>query len=138
MIQSPPPTTSTTKTRKDPPPITHSGPIRSLLPLALTSLASQTNFSNYLISGSGDLISVYDVTAFADYDSSSPGEAELVATVDAHSHDVTALEVWIKDGEAGKEAWIVSGSLDGTVRRWKFAGKYYLGFQLPSVRTIAV
>ncbi|CAE6385046.1 unnamed protein product [Rhizoctonia solani] len=65
--------------------------------------------------------------------------------VDVHSHDVTGLALWVRQPAAesametaseGKEltrvqsaeAWVVSGSLDGTLRRWRLSdlldGKY--------------
>ncbi|KAF8754366.1 WD domain, G-beta repeat [Rhizoctonia solani] len=65
--------------------------------------------------------------------------------VDVHSHDVSALALWVRQpvtesaietANEGKElprvksveAWVVSGSLDGTLRRWRLSdlldGKY--------------
>ncbi|KAI0361945.1 WD40 repeat-like protein [Trametes cingulata] len=108
-------TTTTTPSTKPPPPITHPTAVKALLPLSLTPLAEP-----YLLTGAGDVIRVFDVSA--------PEEPELLAEVDAHWHDVTALRLWMRreivEGEKGKvrvEPWIVSASLDGTIRRWRLS-----------------
>ncbi|KAI0646914.1 WD40 repeat-like protein [Trametes meyenii] len=101
---------------KLPRPIQHPAAVKALLPLALTPLAEP-----YLLTGAGDVIRVFDV--------SSPDAPELLAEVDAHWHDVTALRLWMRrsavDGESlGKvrvEPWVVSASLDGTIRRWRLS-----------------
>jgi WD40 repeat protein len=98
-------------------PINHPLPVRCLLPLSLTPLGEP-----YLLTGAGDVIRVYDV--------SSLDEPELLGEVDAHWHDVTALRLWMKkwvgeDGKVRVEPWIVSGSLDGTLRKWRLTGKLY-------------
>ncbi|KAI1796015.1 WD40 repeat-like protein [Ganoderma leucocontextum] len=97
------------------PPIQHPTAVKTILPLSLTALGEP-----YLLTGSGEVIRVYDV--------SSLQEPELIAETDGHWHDVTALRLWIRkskiEGEPGKvrlEPWIVSASLDGTLRRWKLA-----------------
>ena len=105
---------------KPPSPIAHPTAVRSLLPLSLTPLGEP-----YLLTGSGDVIRAYDV--------SSPDSPELLGEVDAHWHDVTALRLWmrktkIEDGNVGEakvkfEPWIVSASIDGTVRKWPLKGK---------------
>lgn len=102
------------------PPIQHPTAVKTILPLSLTPLAEP-----YLLTGAGDAIRVYDV--------SSPEEPELIAETDAHWHDVTALRLWIRksevEGEPGKvrvEPWIVSASLDGTLRRWRLSGECLL------------
>lgn len=99
------------------PPIQHPTAVKTILPLSLTALGEP-----YLLTGSGDVIRVYDV--------SSLHEPELIAETDGHWHDVTALRLWIREskieGEPGKvrrEPWVVSASLDGTLRRWKLTGK---------------
>lgn len=113
MIQSPSP-----QHIKSPPTITHSAVVRCLLPLPLTPLSQP-----YLLTGAGDVITVWNVSSFGERDA----EVEKVTEVDAHSHDVTALCAWVRsfpeEPERKKEAWIVSSSLDGTIRRWKLAGK---------------
>lgn len=77
----------------------------------------------YLITGAGDVIRVYDV--------SSLQEPELINEVDAHSHDVTDLHLWVRktvgaDSKTRVEPWIVSSSLDGTIRKWRLAGKGFI------------
>ena len=108
---------STATATKLPPPIQHPAPVRALLPLGLTPLAEP-----YLLTGAGDVIRVFDV--------SSPEEPELLAEVDAHWHDVTALRLWMRksavEGAPGAvkvEPRIVSASLDGTIRRWRLSGE---------------
>lgn len=110
-----PPTTSATAPRPTPP-ITHPKAVRAILPISLTPLSEP-----YLLTGSGDVIRVYDL--------STPHEPELLNEVDAHWHDVTALRLWMRrsavEGQAGKvmvEPWVISTSLDGTIRRWKLLG----------------
>lgn len=66
------------------------------------------------------------------------GEAEILATIDAHSDVVTALDIWMKQPVLERrhpddedvilrtpngplEPWIVSAGLDGTVRKWRLA-----------------
>ena len=73
----------------------------------------------YVITGSGDIIRIYDV--------SSPEEPELLGEVDAHWHDVTALRLWVRrsvgdNGQTRVEPWIISASLDGTIRKWRLSG----------------
>lgn len=98
------------------PSLTHPTAVRAILPLQATPLAEP-----YLLTGSGDVIRAYDI--------SSPDEPELLGELDAHWHDVIALRLWMRkstvDGEPGKvkiEPWIVSASLDGTLRKWKLLG----------------
>ncbi|CAL1704299.1 unnamed protein product [Somion occarium] len=105
--------TQASSSSKPIPPITHPTAVKAILPISLTPLAEP-----YLLTGSGDVIRVYDV--------SSPREPELLNTVDAHWHDVTALRLWMRrtavEGQLGKvmvEPWVISTSLDGTIRKWK-------------------
>src|SRR6202040_2506614 len=58
MIQSPSP-----EHMKSPPTITHSTAVRCLLPLALTPLSQP-----YLLTGAGDVITVWDVSSFGERD----------------------------------------------------------------------
>lgn len=58
------------------------------------------------------------------YDISSLDEAELIREIEGHWHDVTHLRTWIqgyRDG-ARRDVWVVSGSLDCTLRKWKLSG----------------
>ncbi|KAI8998774.1 WD40 repeat-like protein [Trametes punicea] len=111
---APAPTSGATAT-KPPPPIQHPAAVRALLPLALTPLGEP-----YLLTGAGDVIRAFDV--------SSLEEPELLSEMDAHWHDVTALRLWMRrsavEGTPGAvkvEPWIVSASLDGTIRRWRLS-----------------
>ena len=104
------------KPTKPIPPITHPAAVKAILPLALTFLQEP-----YLLTGAGDVIRVYDV--------STPEELELIREVDAHWHDVTALRLWMRttpveggQGTLQVEPWIVSASLDGTIRKWRLSG----------------
>ncbi|KAI5987553.1 WD40-repeat-containing domain protein [Pisolithus albus] len=95
---------------KSTPPLIHPLPVRALLPLSLTPLAEP-----YVVTAYGDVIRLYDIsTAF---------EPEVVGEIDAHWHDVTAVRLWLRTSHdaAGRikiEPFIVSVSLDGTVRKW--------------------
>lgn len=101
------------------PPLIHPTAVRTILPLSLTPLAEP-----YVLTGAGDVIRAYDV--------SSPDEPELLGVTDAHWHDVVALRLWMRknavvnDGNATKssaiEPWIISTSLDGTIRKWRLTG----------------
>jgi WD40 repeat protein len=98
------------------PPLTHPLPVRAILPLALSDLEQP-----YIVTGYGDVIRLYDV--------STPSEPEVLGEIDAHWHDVTALRLWVQksrtdDGRTRIEPWIISTSLDGTIRRWRFSGKF--------------
>ncbi|KAF7322518.1 Argonaute-like protein [Mycena chlorophos] len=98
--------------------IAHPVAVRCILPLSQLS-------EPYVITGSGDVIRVYDV--------SSPESPELLNEVDAHWHDVTALQLWMRPWSGGEgppasmEPWVISTSLDGTIRKWKVAGKSFNG-----------
>ncbi|TFK42757.1 WD40-repeat-containing domain protein [Crucibulum laeve] len=105
------PETSTTVGTKPLPPIAHPIAVRTILPLSLTDLGEP-----YLLTGSGDVIRVYDV--------SSLEEPELISEIDAHWHDVTAIRFWARkftgeDKLTRVEPWIISASLDGTIRKWR-------------------
>ncbi|KAH9951290.1 WD40 repeat-like protein [Amylocystis lapponica] len=97
------------------PPLTHPVAVRAILPLALTPLGEP-----YLLTGAGDVIRTYDV--------SEPDAPELLGSVDAHWHDVTALRLWMRRtpvagvrGQVRVEPWVVSASLDGTLRKWRLS-----------------
>jgi hypothetical protein len=117
MIQTHPASTSTVvKT------INHASAVKTLLPLHLTNLDMA-----YLVTGAGEVLSTYDISTIDERD----GKAELLSVTDIHSHDITTLGWWVRDTEVSREGqpsvvrrepWIVSGSLDGTLRRWRLAG----------------
>ena len=97
--------------------ITHASAVKSILPLHLSHLDVP-----YLVTGAGEVLSTYDISTIDERD----GKAELLNITDVHSHDITALGWWVRDVDVSKairrEPWIVSGSLDGTLRRWRLAG----------------
>jgi len=116
MIQTHPASTSTTSKT-----INHASTVKVLLPLHLTDLDV-----TYLVTGAGEVLCTYDISTIDERD----GKAELLSITDVHSHDITALGLWMRDVEVSKEGrpsltrrepWIVSGSLDGTLRRWRLA-----------------
>jgi WD40 repeat protein len=95
--------------------ISHPAAVRCILPLALSDLGEP-----YLLTGSGDAIRAFDL--------SSPGEPEALGEIDAHWHDVTSLRLWVRrtageDGKTRVEPWVVSASLDGTIRKWQLSGE---------------
>ncbi|PFH49111.1 hypothetical protein AMATHDRAFT_76392 [Amanita thiersii Skay4041] len=98
---------------KRPSSISHPSAVRAILPLGLTSVAE-----HYLVTGAGDVIRTYDITNLE--------EPELLGEVDAHWHDVTSIRLWLrkvveKDGRSQVLPWIVTTSLDGTIRKWKLS-----------------
>ena len=121
MVQTHPASTSTpAKT------INHTSAVKALLPLHLTHLDM-----TYLFTAAGEVLSTYDISTVDERD----GKAELLSVTDVHSHDITSLGWWVRDVEGSKEGqpsvirrepWIVSGSLDGTLRRWRLAGMWIL------------
>jgi len=101
--------------QKPNPPITHTTAFRAVLPVYLHPKLDSDVFP-YLLAGSGDLIRVYDI--------SSLDEVELLKEVEGHSHDVTHLRTWLEESmdRTRKDVWIISGSLDCTLRKWKLSG----------------
>lgn len=124
------------------PPITHPAAFRAVLPLPLHPLLDASTFP-YLIAASGDNIRTYDISSlripsFLSEDektdgglsgSRDPGSAEFIREIEGHWHDVTGLGVWLKETNLkegrGKEVWIVSASVDLTIRRWRLAGEFF-------------
>ncbi|KDR81442.1 hypothetical protein GALMADRAFT_134881 [Galerina marginata CBS 339.88] len=103
---------STEKT-KAPKPLTHPVAVRAILPLSLTDIGEP-----YLITAAGDVLRTYDISEL--------DEPELLGEVDAHWHDIIAIRLWMRKsiGEDGKtriEPWIVTASLDKTIRKWKLS-----------------
>jgi hypothetical protein len=96
-------------------PITHTTAFRAVLPIYLHAELDSDAFP-YLLAGSGDRIRVYDI--------SSLDETEFIREVEGHWHDVTHLRTWIPKSVDGarRDVWVVSGSLDGTLRKWKLSG----------------
>ena len=117
VIQPVPPTSFTdNKTTLKTHTLPHPSTVKAILPVVLTNLGEP-----YLISASGDIIRTYafDVTA-------SDDPPELLSEIDPHWHDVTALGLWMRAVENDErkhiETWILSASLDGTLRRWRLEG----------------
>ncbi|KAJ9108121.1 hypothetical protein QFC19_002588 [Naganishia cerealis] len=78
-----------------------------------------------LLTGSVDEdIRVYDVSEILEQSGDThlavdgQVKAREIANVKGHFGEVSALRCWIKDGDKGKEPWVVSASLDATLRRW--------------------
>jgi WD40 repeat protein len=106
---------SNEKYAKDPKPITHPVAVRAILPLPFTDLGEP-----YLLTAAGDTLRTYDISEL--------DEPELLSQVDAHWHDITAIRLWKRkilreDGGARIEPWIVTTSLDKTIRKWKLTGQ---------------
>ncbi|QRV74753.1 Katanin p80 WD40 repeat-containing subunit B1 [Ceratobasidium sp. AG-Ba] len=109
--------------------IPHSVHVKSLMPVHLTPAAAPV----LLTGGSDGAIRVWDLQDADDASTIDGREASAGGVIDVHSHDVSALALWVRDPAAEKdketedeikpvkqvEAWIVSASLDGTLRRWK-------------------
>ena len=95
-------------------PLTHPVAVRAILPLSLTSLSEP-----YLITAAGDVLRMYDISTL--------DEPEYIGEVDAHWHDIIAIKLWMRkfvgsDGKARVEPWIITTSLDRTIRKWKLTG----------------
>ena len=108
------PEISNPTTDKLPKPFTYPVGARAVLSLSLTGLSEP-----YLVTGAGDVIRTYDI--------SNLEEPDLLGEVDAHWHDVTSIRLWLRKvtspGGFRIEPWVVTASLDGTLRRWKLSGK---------------
>lgn len=95
-------------------PLTHPVAVRAILPLNLT------NFSEpYLLTAAGEVLRIYDVSIL--------DEPEYIGEADAHWHDITAIRLWMRNfaGDDSKpriEPWIITTSLDRTIRKWKLTG----------------
>ncbi|KJA18598.1 hypothetical protein HYPSUDRAFT_190840 [Hypholoma sublateritium FD-334 SS-4] len=94
-----------------PKPLAHPVAVRALLPLALTDLGEP-----YLLTAAGDVLRTFDV--------SEPDAPQLLSQVDAHWHDITAIRLWTRrtvgdDGKTRVAPWIVTTSLDRTIRKWR-------------------
>ena len=87
-------------------PIQHPTGVKALLPLYIPSLDE-----TYLFTASGDIIRSWDTSDLDD-------KVEQRNEIDGHWHDVTLLKAWL----ASPDPYILSASLDGTIRRWKVKG----------------
>ncbi|KAG9103127.1 hypothetical protein FRC06_000153 [Ceratobasidium sp. 370] len=109
--------------------VLHPTHVRSLLPVHLTPAAAPVLLSG----GSDGAIRIWDLQDGEDDIAAIDGRGvNKDGVVDVHSHDVSALGLWVRDPSVEKdktadgfaqvrqvEAWVVSASLDGTLRRWK-------------------
>jgi len=91
-------------------PIQHPTGVKALLPIHIPSLDE-----TYLFTASGDVIKSWDTSDLDD-------EIEQRNEIDGHWHDVTLLEVW----HTSPDLYIMSASLDGTIRRWKVKGQDFV------------
>jgi hypothetical protein len=103
---------------KTPKPLEHPVAVRAILPLTLTVLNEP-----YLLTAAGDVLRTFDVSEL--------DEPQLLSQIDGHSHDITAIRLWIRktvddDGKKRAEPWIITTSLDKTIRKWKLAGSFFL------------
>lgn len=89
----------------------------------------------YVLIAAGDVIRLYDIEELLKYDDEEDTEEDaatklrrgtprLLCEVDVHSQPVTSLQIWRKETPEDAAPWIVSGSLDGTLRRWDLAGEH--------------
>lgn len=94
--------------------LTQSYSVKALLPLFLTF-----EDATYLVVAVGDLLRVYSYDPLSAQD-----PPELLCELEAHSHDITSLDVWVRTCNNGRaELWVLSASLDGTLRRWSLHGE---------------
>ena len=106
-------------------PLTHPVAVRAILPLNLTNLSEP-----YLLTAAGDVLRIYDISTLH--------EPEYIGEVDAHWHDITAIRLWMRkfvgdDGIARVEPWIITTSLDRTIRKWKLTGLW--SYFVPNINT---
>lgn len=91
----------------------------------------------YLIAASGESLSCFDASELAESSVSAQERSEMTTIstkgsltplggVDAHSEGITGLQLWLRrqQDSSPTEPWIVSASLDGTLRRWKLSGRH--------------
>lgn len=78
------------------------------------SLLHLPHLSLLLTGSSDEHLRVYDL---------APGEASarFVRLVEGHCADVISLRRWFRSDGNEKGEWVVSASLDGTLRRWRLA-----------------
>lgn len=109
--------------------IEHDTPVKCML-----LVSDHYSGALHLITASGEDVHIFDVSSFVE----GEGEAEPLATIDAHAGVVTSLGLWMKQPvieqrdpnnedvilripEGPLEPWIISAGLDGTVRKWRLA-----------------
>ncbi|PVG02963.1 WD40 repeat-like protein, partial [Serendipita vermifera] len=98
--------------------IEHVGPVKCVL-----LINSQMGEPLYMITASGDNLYTWDIASFT----LGEDEPDLLSTTECHADDITSISIWTESDttngalSGNAEPWIVTGSLDGTVRRWKLA-----------------
>jgi WD40 repeat protein len=103
--------------------IEHIGPVK-----CINLVTSQTGELLYLIAGTGDNLYTWDIASFA----LGEDKADLLSNSECHADDITSISIWeepdtANEPQLGKpETWVVTGSLDGTIRRWRLTGKVFL------------
>ncbi|EST07591.1 WD40 repeat [Kalmanozyma brasiliensis GHG001] len=110
--------------------VMHEDFVKAVLPLSLY-LPPAAQFEQYagavVTGGSDEHVRVYPSPTASTTLSAAREEGE-VHEVEAHWHEITTLALWLRPPSTSKsdlppiqgeaEAWIVSASLDGSVRRW--------------------
>ncbi|MBW0506253.1 hypothetical protein O181_045968 [Austropuccinia psidii MF-1] len=101
------------------------------LPLYMAKAQSQLNYPNWLLTGSTDeKIRICDLEELEDKKSetkprstpnSAPGviPSDWMSCLSAHWHEVNCLGVW--HDKSSRKLWLISSSLDGTLRRWELS-----------------
>jgi hypothetical protein len=142
LVQPYPPHAPGTKARV-PPALTHPVAVRCLLPLALTPLGEP-----YLLTGAGDVIRAYDLTTVEEPEAlgatdahwhdvtalrlwlrrvvppSSATSGQDGGNTEKQGEDKTATSTTATaTAQVRVEPWVVSASLDGTLRKWKLLGE---------------
>lgn len=109
--------------------IEHNAPVKCML-----LVPDHDTGALHLITASGEDVHIFDVSSFVE----GEGEAELLATIDAHADVVSSLGLWMKQPvierrdpnndeiiswtpDGPLEPWIISAGLDETVRKWRLA-----------------
>lgn len=101
-------------------------PLKSVLPLPLAF--PSLNLAYILVGSSDEKLRIID---YSELRSPPPGEFRglpsekesegLQLAIEGHSHEVIELKGYTVVNEEGrKEAWVVSASVDGTLRRWNW------------------
>ncbi|KAG8865397.1 hypothetical protein FRB96_000287 [Tulasnella sp. 330] len=105
----------------------HKEPARCVL-----AVAHKLRCMPYVLIATGDVIRLYDVEDLLKYEDDEDdtedaatklrrGVPRMLCEIDVHSQPVTSLGIWKKETPEGATPWIVSGSLDGTLRHWDLA-----------------
>lgn len=113
--------------------IPHPAQVRSVLPLNTTF----PDAVHLVTGGSDELLRVIDLSASAALDPNAKREAKrewrglplaasaavegCVREIEAHTHEVVQLRAYTTcDADGKAQRWLLSASLDGTLRRWRW------------------